>query len=156
VRLAAGIETATLATPATDVQPAPRTLRGLVARLAPSFTRYCAVGASGYVVNAAVFWVAVTSVPYTAAFALAFTVAATSNFRLNRRFTFAASHHRRTSVQFGRFVTVSLAALASGLAVLALLVESAGLPEFLSALAAIGCTTPVSFGANRLWTFSHR
>jgi putative flippase GtrA len=145
-----------LATPATDVQPVPRTLRGLVAGLGPSFTRYCAVGASGYVVNAAVFWVAVTSVPYTVAFALAFAVAATSNFRLNRRFTFAAASDRRTSVQFGRFLTVSVAALASGLVVLALLVESAGLPEFLSALAAIGCTTPVSFGANRLWTFSHR
>jgi putative flippase GtrA len=147
---------AALATPATDVQPAPRTLRALVGGLAPSFTRYCAVGASGYVVNAAVFWVAATWMPYLAAFALAFTVAATSNFRLNRRFTFSASSHPRASIQFGRFLTVSVAALASGVVVVALLVESAGLPEFLSALAAIGCTTPVSFGANRLWTFSHR
>jgi putative flippase GtrA len=40
--------------------------------------------------------------------------------------------------------------------VLALLVELVALPEFLSALVAIGFTTPVSFGANRLWTFSHR
>lgn len=141
---------------ATDVQPAHWALRHHLAGLAPSFTRYCAVGASGYVVNAAVFWLAVTSVPYTVAFALAFAVAATSNFRLNRRYTFAASNHRRASAQFGRFLTVSVAALASGLVVLALLVESAGLPELLSALAAIGCTTPVSFGANRAWTFAHR
>jgi putative flippase GtrA len=138
------------------VQPAPRALRDHLARVGPSFTRYCAVGASGYVVNAAMFWVAATSVPYTAAFAVAFAVAAASNFRLNRRFTFAAAGHRRASTQFGRFLTVSVAALASDLIVLALLVESAGLPEFVSALAAIGCTTPASFGANRLWTFSHR
>ena len=140
----------------TDLQPAHRALRDHHAGLAPSFTRYCAVGASGYVVNAAVLWLAVTSVPYTVAFALAFAAAATSNFRLNRWYTFAASNHRRASGQFGRFLTVSVAALASGLVVLALLVESAGLPEFLSALAAIGCTTPVSFGANRVWTFAHR
>jgi putative flippase GtrA len=140
----------------TDVQPTHRALRRQLAGLAPSFTRYCAVGASGYVVNAAVFWLAVTSVPYTVAFALAFAVAATSNFRLNRRYTFASASRRRASAQFGRFLTVSVAALASGLVVLALLVESAGLPEFLAALAAIGCTTPVSFGANRVWTFAHR
>ena len=116
--------------PGTDVPPTQRALHRHVAGLGPSFTRYCAVGVSGYVVNAVVFWIAVTSVPYTVAFALAFAVAATSNFRLNRRFTFAPSRGR-TSVQFGRFLTVSIAALASGLVVLALLVESAGLPEFL-------------------------
>ena len=60
------------------------------------------------------------------------------------------------STQFGRFLAVSVAALVSDLAVLSLLVETAALPQFLSALVAIGFTTPVSFGANRLWTFSHR
>ena len=90
------------------------------------------------------------------AFALAFVVAATSNFCLNRRWTFATSRHRRAAHQFGRFLAVSVAALVSDLAVLSLLVESALLPEFLAALVAIAFTTPVSFGANRLWTFSHR
>ena len=139
-----------------ELRPVLRARGGLVRDLGPSFTRYCMVGASGYVVNAAVFWLAALALPYPVAFALAFAVAATGNFCLNRRWTFAATRHRPASTQFGRFLAVSLAALASDLAVLSLLVEVGSLPEFLSALVAIGFTTPVSFGANRLWTFSHR
>jgi putative flippase GtrA len=131
-------------------------LRRLVSSLGPTFTRYCIVGGSGYFVNAAVFWVAARTLPYPVAFALAFVVAATSNFCLNRRWTFATSRHRRAAHQFGRFLAVSVVALVSDLAVLSLLVESALLPEFLAALVAIAFTTPVSFGANRVWTFSHR
>ena len=139
-----------------DVHPVLRTRVGLIRHHGPSFTRFCMVGASGYVVNAAVFWVAAPALPYPVAFLIAFTVAATSNFCLNRRWTFAATRHRPASIQFGRFLAVSVVALGSDLAVLALLVELASLPELLSALVAIACTTPVSFGANRLWTFSHR
>ena len=154
-----------------DAQPALRTrviavpvapavdvggLRRLVTSLGPSFTRYCIVGGSGYLVNAGVFWAAVRALPYPVAFALAFAVAATSNFCLNRRWTFASSRHRRAAHQFGRFLAVSVLALVSDLALLSLIVESALLPELLAALVAIAFTTPVSFGANRLWTFSHR
>jgi putative flippase GtrA len=131
-------------------------VREAVASLGPAFTRYCLVGGSGYVVNAAIFWVAARFAPYPVAFALAFAVAATSNFCLNRRWTFAATNHRPAATQFRRFLTVSVVALGSDLAVLSLLVESAALPKFVSALVAIAFTTPVSFGANRLWTFSHR
>jgi putative flippase GtrA len=139
-----------------ELRPALRTRVGLVSHLGPAFTRYCLVGASGYLVNAAVFWGAALMLPYPIAFTLAFAVAATSNFGLNRRWTFAATRHRPATTQFGRFLAVSLVALGSDLAVLSLLVELASLPELLSALVAIGFTTPVSFGANRLWTFSHR
>jgi putative flippase GtrA len=157
--------------PDPDAQPALRTrvvavpvepavdlggIRRLVASLGPSFVRYCIVGGSGYVVNAAVFWAAARALPYPVAFALAFAVAATSNFRLNRRWTFAGSRHRRAAPQFGRFLAVSVAALTCDLAVLSFLVELTLLPQFLAALVAIAFTTPVSFGANRLWTFSHR
>ena len=116
------------------VEPAGRGggVRRAVTSLGPTFSRYCAVGGSGYVVNAAIFWVAARALPYPVAFALAFVVAATSNFCLNRRWTFAATRHRRASTQFGRFLTVSVAALVSDLAVLSLLVETAALPQFLS------------------------
>ena len=143
------LETRVIAVP---VEP----VRRAASSLGPTFTRYCLVGGSGYVVNAAIFWAAARFVPYPVAFALAFAVAATSNFCLNRRWTFAATSHRPAASQFGRFLAVSVAALVSDLAVLSLLVEAAALPELLSALIAIGCTTPVSFGANRLWTFSRR
>lgn len=148
----------------TDASPALRTrvipipvepVRHAASSLGPTFARYCLVGGSGYVVNTAIFWAAARFVPYPIAFALAFAVAATSNFCLNRNWTFAAASHRPPASQFGRFLAVSVAALVSDLAVLSLLVEAAALPELLSALIAIGCTTPVSFGANRLWTFSH-
>jgi putative flippase GtrA len=103
-----------------------------------------------------VFWAAALALPYPIAFVLAFAVAATSNFGLNRRWTFAAMRHRPASTQFGRFLAVSLVALGSDLVVLSVLVELASVPKLLSALVAIAFTTPVSFGANRLWTFSHR
>src|SRR5579871_2832002 len=53
--------------------------------------RYCMVGASGYVVNLAVFWLVEHRLSYPIAFTLAFVAAASGNFVLNRRFTFRST-----------------------------------------------------------------
>ncbi|HEU0194844.1 MAG TPA: GtrA family protein [Gaiellales bacterium] len=114
--------------------------------------RFCLVGGSGYLVNLLAFHLADAAMPYIPAFALAFLVAATSNFLLNRWWTFAAaggSPHR----QFARFLCVSAGALALDLALLTALVELAGAPKLAAAALAIAAVTPVSFLANKHWSF---
>jgi putative flippase GtrA len=118
------------------------------------FVRYCAVGASGYAVNSALFWLLDRSLAYPAAFALAFVCAATSNFALNRAWTFRSQG--RVSPQYARFLAVSLLALGVDLLVLSGLVELAGAPKLVAAAAAILAATPASFAGNRLWTFRIR
>ncbi|HEY3764545.1 MAG TPA: GtrA family protein [Gaiellales bacterium] len=137
-----------LALPAAAL-PAPA--RRSWSRHAP-FARYCAVGASGYVVNSALFWLLDRAAPYPIAFALAFVAAASTNFALNRAWTFRGGGGR-VSPQYVRFLAVSLVALAADLLVLTALVEGAGVPKMVAAAVAIAAATPASFAGNRLWTF---
>ena len=86
-------------------------------------TRFLLVGASGYVVNLAVYSAAVhlADFDYRVAATMAFLVAVTNNFVWHRRWTFAARHVPRTA-QATRFLTVSVAAFVASLAVLQILV----------------------------------
>jgi putative flippase GtrA len=114
--------------------------------------RYCCVGGSGYLINLGIFLVADLSMPYTLAFTVAFVCAATSNFILNRMWTFRVEHgvpHH----QYARFLAVSTAALVLDLVVLRALVELAGAPKPPAAAIAILMALPVSFLGNKLWTF---
>lgn len=133
---------------ALDAAPA---LPARVAGAQAEFLRFCVVGASGYVVNSALFWLLDRSLAYPVAFAVAFVCAATSNFGLNRAWTFRSDG--RVSPQYARFLAVSLLALAVDLLVLSGLVELAGAPKLVAAAAAIVAATPASFAGNRLWTF---
>ena len=120
--------------------------------------RFAAVGASGYVVNLAVFSLAVhgAGMRYLLAATLAFAAAVSNNFLWNRRWTFAAhgEHDRAAHRQAARFMTVSLAAFVVGLGLLAALVEGAGLAEVPAQAIAIVAVTPLSFLANKLWSFA--
>jgi putative flippase GtrA len=128
-------------------------MRSLIGgRWRASFARYCTVGASGYVVNSGLFLLLQRELPYPVAFALAFVAAATSNFLLNRAWTFRATQ-RRASPQYARFLTVSLGSLALDLLVLVELVEVVGAPRFAAAAIAILVATPAGYLGNRLWTF---
>lgn len=114
--------------------------------------RFCVVGASGYLVNLGVFVIADRPLPYPIAFAIAFAVAASSNFVLNRWWTFRVNHgvpHH----QYARFLTVSGLALAIDLVVLTALVEGFGVGALPAAAAAILIATPVSFLGNKIWSF---
>lgn len=115
--------------------------------------RFGIVGASGYLVNLAVFAVAtgLLGTGHRTAATLAFLVAVTNNFAWNRHWTFRASAGH-AGFQAARFVAVSVAAFLIALALLELLV-SAGLPELAAQAIAIVCATPVNFLGNRLWSF---
>jgi len=115
---------------------------------------FSAVGASGYVVNLAVF-AAVTGFGsgHRGAAVAAFLVAVTNNFVWNRRWTFVDARGRPAGSQAARFLVVSVGAFLFSLAVLEVLVSVAGLPELAAQAAAIISATPLSFVGNRLWSF---
>jgi putative flippase GtrA len=119
--------------------------------------RFGLVGASGYVVNLAVFAALVhgADVHYRPAAVVAFLVAVANNFGWNRRWTFRARAGHAGS-QAARFLVVSVAAFAVNLALLEVLVAGFGLPEVPAQALAIACATPLSFLGNKLWTFGRR
>lgn len=117
--------------------------------------KFAAVGGSGYVVNLAVFAVLVEAlgVHHILGAIGAFIVAVTNNFLWNRHWTFDAAGGHAGS-QAWRFLTVSIVGLGLNLAILALLVDVAELPEVASQAIAVAIVLPVNFLGNRLWTFS--
>ena len=116
--------------------------------------RFSAVGASGYVVNLATFAACVHlfGVHYRLAATLAFVVAVTNNFVLNRHWTFRAGDGH-AGFQAMRFFAVSIAAFLFNLAVLELLVAGLEWPKLLAQASAIVAATPISFLGNKLWSF---
>jgi putative flippase GtrA len=117
--------------------------------------RFAVVGASGYAINLAVFAAAIAAhVDYRVAAAAAFGVALLNNFAWNRLWTFRDARGSARA-QAARFVVVSVAAFLLSLAVLDSLVRL-GAPELPAQAAAVLAVTPVSFLANKLWSFRPR
>ena len=112
------------------------------------------VGASGYVVNLAVFALLVhfADLHHIAAAIGAFVVAVTNNFWWNRHWTFAAGEGH-AGFQAARFFVVSLVGLAINLVLLELFISSFDLPELAAQALAVALVTPVNFIGNKLWTF---
>ena len=119
------------------------------------FLRFCAVGASGYAVNLAVYAALLAAgLHYLAAAALAFLVAAASNYVWNRTWTFRTSDAPVIS-QGVRAVVVSALSLGANQLFLFALV-SAGAGHLAGQAVAIVLATPFSFAANKLWAFAER
>lgn len=116
--------------------------------------RFGAVGASGYVVNLAVFatCVHVISVDYKVAAVVSFLIAVANNFWWNRHWTFAASEGH-AGFQAARFFVVSGLAFAFSFAILTLLVDVAETDELLAQAISIVAATPLNFAGNKLWSF---
>ena len=112
------------------------------------------VGASGYVVNLAVFasLTQAAGVHYIAAAVGAFAVAVTNNFLWNRYWTFDA-RHGHAGFQAARFFTVSVAALGINLVVLETLVSVGDVPELPAQAIAVAFAMPFNFIGNKIWTF---
>lgn len=114
--------------------------------------RFLVVGASGYVVNLAVFSLALyLGAHYIPAAIIAFIIAWVNNFLLNRYWTFEARGDAMMG-QGARYLLVSLVALGANLIILQLLVD-AGLGETLSQAIAIVLVTPLSYLLSRRWSF---
>lgn len=114
------------------------------------------VGGLGFVINLAVFALCERGIgmPYLIAYGVAWLVAVTNNFLLNRRWTFN-EHARSSQIHFQalRFVLVSAIAAAAGAGLLALLVEVGGMAKLPAEAIAVAASTPLNFLGNKLWSF---
>jgi len=117
------------------------------------FVRFCAVGASGYAVNLAVYAALLeVGMHYLAAAAIAFLVAAGSNYIWNRTWTFRTLDAPVLG-QGARALFVSALSLGANQLFLLVLV-AAGAGHLAAQAVAIVLATPFSFAANKLWAFA--
>ena len=118
--------------------------------------KFTAVGASGYVVNLAVFTVLFIGfdVDHRLAAVGSFLAAVTNNYTWNRLWTF---HGERGHVAYqgARFFFVAVCALIANLVALEALI-ALGLPEIAAQAIAIVLVTPINFVGNKLWTFRRK
>jgi dolichol-phosphate mannosyltransferase len=115
--------------------------------------KFSVVGASGTILNFAVFatlnrWL---GVHYLIAATVSFLVAVTSNYVLNRHWTFSGKRGH-FGYQGLRFFVVSTVVLGLNLAILHLLIKAGFGPLFSQAVAIAACV-PVNFLGNKLWSF---
>jgi putative flippase GtrA len=116
--------------------------------------KFGVVGASGYVVNLAVYALLLKQahLHYLLAATGSFLVAATSNYVWNRLWTF---RHQRGHVAYQglRFLIVAAVAYVANLGLLVGLVEVLSMGKIVSQAVAIVLVTPLNFIGNKLWSF---
>jgi putative flippase GtrA len=115
--------------------------------------KFSVVGASGYVVNLAVYAALLKGADfhYALAATCSFVVAVTNNYTWNRLWTF---HAQRGHVgwQGLRFLVVALIAYGVNLGILSVLIAF-GFDKILSQAIAVVLVTPLNFIGNKLWSF---
>ena len=116
--------------------------------------KFCAVGASGDVVNLCVFaaCVELLDLHHLLAATAAFVVAVTNNFWWNRHWTFRA-RGGHAGFQAARFFTISIGAFLFAAAILELLVSVVGVAELPAQAISIVAATPLNFIGNKMWSF---
>ncbi|HVN60465.1 MAG TPA: GtrA family protein [Gaiellaceae bacterium] len=118
--------------------------------------KFLVVGASGYVVNLAVyaFLLDVVGLHYLAAATGSFLVAVANNYLWNRLWTFRGQRGN-VAYQGMRFFVVAVVSLGANLLVLQLLI-GLGAGKVVAQAIAIVLVTPLNFLGNKLWSFRRR
>ena len=118
--------------------------------------KFSAVGASGYLINLAVYTALLKGAGfhYAAAATCSFVVAVTNNYTWNRLWTFHAQRGHY-GWQGLRFLLVALVAYVANLAVLSGLI-ALDLDKVASQAIAVVLVTPLNFVGNKLWSFRSR
>jgi putative flippase GtrA len=115
--------------------------------------KFSTVGASGYVINLAVYTALLRGADfhYVPAATCSFLAAVTNNYLWNRVWTF---RHQRGHVAYQgfRFLVVAALAYLANLAVLSALI-GLGVDKVLAQAIAIVLVTPFNFIGNKLWSF---
>ena len=116
--------------------------------------KFCVVGASGYVINLAVYTALLkwAGLHYLGAAVVSFVAAVSNNYWWNRHWTFRGQQGH-FAYQGMRFVVVSVVALGANLVVLRVLVAF-GVGKVLAQAIAIIVVTPLNFVGNKLWSFA--
>ena len=119
------------------------------------FIKFGVVGFSGVLVDFGITFVCKEwfKIPKYVSNAIGFTVAASTNYYLNRIWTFYSKNPNMLR-EFGDFFIISLIGLAINTLILYLCVKKLKLNVYLAKLFAIGVTTIWNFSANYLYTFA--
>jgi len=142
--------------PQTSAAAAARTRAGRALRRPANWlqlAKFATVGATGYVVNLAVYTALLRGAGwhYAAAATGSFLVAVTNNYLWNRVWTFR-DQRGHVAFQGLRFLVVALVAYAANLAILSALI-ALGTEKVLAQAIAIVLVTPLNFVGNKLWSF---
>jgi dolichol-phosphate mannosyltransferase len=140
------------------------TLRGQekgsrLSRFAKQAAKYYAVGASGVLVNLGLLFYLTEYVGlwYFLSYTLAISASITSNFILNKFWTFRDSiNSQRTIVMYVKFASVSFLGMAIQLGSVYFLVESLSIYYMMAALISISIAGAINFVINRSWTFGEK
>lgn len=118
--------------------------------------KFCTVGATGYVINLAVFSALVLGADWhhLLAATVSFLVAVTNNYTWNRVWTFRGQRGH-VAYQGIRFLIVAVCALAANLVLLDALI-TLGLEKIPAQAIAIILVMPLNFIGNKLWSFRRR
>jgi putative flippase GtrA len=116
--------------------------------------QFGAVGATGYIVNLAVFAACVHAIGinYKIAAVAAFVVSVLNNYLWNRHWTFKTTKAHPVD-QGLKFFAVSLIAFGFSYVILVSLVDGAGMPKVIAQAISIASATPLSFVGQKLWSF---
>ena len=114
--------------------------------------KFAAVGATGYVVNLAVYTALLRGAGwhYIYAATVSFLVAVTNNYLWNRLWTFR-DERGHLGFQGLRFFTVAVVAYGANLGILSALIAS-GMNKVAAQAIAIVLVTPLNFIGNKLWS----
>ena len=117
--------------------------------------KFCVVGGSGMLIDFGCTWVLKERIKINKYIAnsVGFILAATSNYWLNRIWTFQ-SHNQQITHEYLSFLIISLVGLGINNPIIYLLNDKLKLNFYLSKLLAIGVVTIWNFGMNYLFTFS--
>src|SRR5881398_744058 len=115
--------------------------------------KFAAVGATGYVVNLAVYTALLRGAGWHYAYAatVSFLVAVTNNYLWNRLWTFR-DQRGHVGFQGLRFFVVALVAYVANLGILSALIAF-GMNKVLAQAIAVVLVTPLNFVGNKLWSF---
>lgn len=121
------------------------------------FIKYCVVGFSGMIVDFAATWILKEKVKINkyVANTCGFILSATSNYILNRIWTFE-SQNEKVATEYFSFLIISIVGLGLNNLILWLLTDKLKMNFYLSKLLAIGVITLWNFVMNFLFTFASK
>ena len=116
--------------------------------------KFAVVGATGYVVNLAVYTALLRGADwhYIYAATVSFLVAVSNNYLWNRLWTFR-DQRGHVAFQGLRFLTVAVVAYGANLGILSALI-ALGMNKVTAQAIAIVLVTPLNFVGNKLWSFA--
>ena len=115
--------------------------------------RFLAVGAAGYALTLVTFSLLIRcGVRYLTASIAAYLLSNAAMYLGNRYFTFRLGHQGFLGA-YGRYLLVGLAVAAMNAAILAVLVEVAGLEKTLAQALSLLAVTPAAYVMFKRWTF---